>query len=310
MSGRFARSSGIVVLVALCAMTFQAAATDLSGSVTGSVSDGSKTLLYRLFEPKIADGQKAPLVLFLHGMGERGADNVAQTTWMSGLLDHTQSGQYASYVLAPQIDTQSWFQSWTSTPTEAMSLTIKALQKVINTENIDTSRIYVTGVSMGGMGAWDILEREPKLFAAAVPMSGGGDVNSAAAIKDVPVWAFHGSNDPLVPVSATRAMIAALKDAGGSPKYTEVEGGGHVIWDPIYADAGDTLYPWLFSQHLGDAVAASPTPVADPVVSASDPDAIVPVFGSIPEPGTIALITLTAAALFTRRKRPTVAKTH
>src|SRR4051794_17384664 len=105
-------------------------ATDLSTSVTGSISDGSSSLPYRLFEPQGLAGQKAPLVLFLHGMNDRGTDNVAQTNWMGGLVNATKSGQYASYVLAPQIDTKSWFQSFSSTPAEAMKLTIDALKKV------------------------------------------------------------------------------------------------------------------------------------------------------------------------------------
>jgi len=267
-----------------------ALATDLSNSLTGSVSDGTGTLPYRLFEPTgLADGQKAPLVLFLHGMNDRGTDDVAQTNWMGGLVNATKSGQYASYVLAPQIDTHSWFQSFSSTPTEAMKLTIQALKSVINTENVDTSRVYVTGLSMGGMGTWDILAREPKLFAAAVPMSGGGDVQTAATITDIPIWAFHGGADSIVPVSATRDMMQALKDAGGDPKYTEIAGADHAIWGPIYADANDTLYPWLFSQHLGSATTVDTTGAT--------------VVAPTPEPGSITLLTIAGVTLLGRRRR-------
>jgi predicted peptidase len=263
--------------------------------VTGSVSDGSASIPYRLFEPSgTTAGEKLPLVLFLHGMGERGTDNVKQTTWMSGLVHATQSGPYASYVLAPQIDPSGWFRSYNGKPTESMSLTIKALKQVMSSENVDTSRVYVTGLSMGGMGTWDILGREPGLFAAAVPMSGGGDTRTAGAIKDTPIWAFHGSADDLVPVSATENMIQALRDAGGSPRFTEVEGGGHVIWDPIYEDASHTLYPWLFSQHLGGDTAA------DVAAAAS---AVVPVPDAVPEPGTVAVLAVAGAALLGRRRR-------
>jgi predicted esterase len=247
-------------------------------SLTGSVADNAATIPYRLYEPSgVAPGQKVPLILYLHGMGERGTDNNLQTTWMSGLISNATSGPYASYILAPQIDTSMWFQSYNSSPTEAMKLTIQALQHVIQTENIDTSRIYVTGVSMGGMGVWDILRWLPNTFAAAVPMSAAADPRTAAAIKDIPVWAFQGTNDTLVPASATRAMIQALRNAGGNPKYTEIAGGGHVIWNPIYNDASHTLYPWLFSQHLStpagapvqgagsSAAALPPKPVTNPV---------------------------------------------
>jgi predicted peptidase len=295
MSGRvFKYICGFVAIC--CAST--AFAAELTNSITGSVSDGSSTLPYRLFEPSgLAAGQKAPLVLFLHGMNDRGTDNVAQTNWMGGLLNATRSGPYASYVLAPQIDTHSWFQSFSSTPTEAMKLTIDALKKVINTENIDTSRIYVTGLSMGGMGTWDILAREPKLFAAAVPMSGGGDVRTAATIKDIPIWAFHGGADSIVPVSDTRNMIQALRDAGGSPRYTELAGADHAIWGPIYADAGNTLYPWLFDQQRAEL-----TPSAAVSSSVSVEGESAPVVAAVPEPGSITCVALVGMALLGRRR--------
>jgi predicted peptidase len=282
------------VFFGLCA--HRAGATELSHSVTGSVSDGGDTLDYRLFTPTgVAPGAKAPLVLYLHGMGERGTDNIAQTTWMGGLLNATQSGSNAAYVLAPQIDTNQWFQSFSSKPTEAMSLTIDALKQVMSTQNIDPSRVYVTGISMGGMGAWDILAREPKLFAAAVPISGAGDPRTAAAIKDIPVWDFHGSADPLVPVSAAREMIEALQSAGGSPKYTEIAGAGHEIWDSIYQDDSNTLYSWLFSQHLVSAPAAS-QPISSGEVTAQ-------VITGVPEPTSLTLIMIAGTGLLRRRSR-------
>jgi len=281
-------------VVGLCA-NVSLAGTDLSHSVTGSVNDGSSSLPYRLFEPTgVAAGQKLPLVLFLHGMGERGTDNVAQTTWMSGLVNATSGGQYASYVLAPQIDTSSWFQSFSDKPTEAMSLTIKAVKDVIKTQNVDTSRVYVTGLSMGGMGTWDILEREPKLFAAAVPMSGGGDKRSAAEIKDTAIWAFHGSADPIVSVDSTRSMIDALRDAGASPRYTEIAGAGHEIWDGVYGDSTNSLYPWLFAQSKDSAV-------VEPVTAAEAGAVFSPTV--VPEPGTMSLIVIGAATLLGRRSR-------
>jgi predicted peptidase len=278
-------------VVGLCANAAWAG-IDLSHSVTGSVGDGSATLPYRLFEPTgAAAGEKLPLVLFLHGMGERGTDNVKQTTWMSGLVKATSKGQYASYVLAPQIDTHSWFSSNSGKPTEAMSLTIEAVKDVIKTQNIDPSRVYVTGLSMGGMGTWDILEREPGLFAAAVPMSGSGDTRSAGVIKDTAIWAFHGSADPIVSVDGTRGMIDALRDAGGSPRYTEIAGAGHEIWDGVYGDSTHTLYPWLFAQSKDGAVSEV----------AAEGAAVVPM-AVVPEPGTLGLLVIGAAALAGRRR--------
>src|SRR5258706_6842838 len=298
MSGRVSKFTCGIVAIWCASSTFAAV---LTNSVTGSVSDGSSTLPYRLFEPTgLAAGQKAPLVLFLHGMGDSGTDNIAQTNWMGGLLNATKSGQYASYVLARQIDTHSWFQSFSSTPTQAMKLTIDALKKVINTENIDTSRVYVTGLSMGGMGTWDILAREPKLFAAAVPMSGGGDVRTAATIKDIPIWAFHGGADSIVPVSATRDMIQALRDAGGSPRYTEVAGADHAIWGPIYADASNTLYPWLFDQQRAEL---APTAASSSSVSVVQEGESAPVVAAVPETGAMTCVALVGMAALLGRRR-------
>jgi predicted peptidase len=281
-------------VIGLCANG--ARATDLSTSTVGAVSDGSTSLPYRLFEPtSAAPGQKLPLVLFLHGMGDRGTDNVKQTGWISGLVNATRGGQYASYVLAPQIDTSGWFQSFSDKPTESMSLTIQALKHVIKTQNVDTSRVYVTGLSMGGMGTWDILEREPELFAAAVPMSGGGDARHAGEIKDTPIWAFHGSADEIVPVDASRQMVQALRDAGGSPRYTEIAGGGHAIWDGVYQDAGNTLYPWLFAQRRDGATASAEAARVDAGVMVSANNAV-------PEPGTVGVLAVTGLALLGRRR--------
>jgi predicted peptidase len=291
----------------MTSISFEVGATVLTNSITGSVSDGSASIPYRLFQPELSSPtEKVPLILFLHGMGDRGTDNVGQTYWMNNLAAKTGSGQYAAYVLAPQINTNMWFASNSDTPSEAMSLTLKALHQAMKNPNVDASRIYVTGVSMGSFGTWDILRRDPSLFAAAVPMSGGGDPSTAAAIKNVPVWAFHGSADTTVPVESTRGMINALTAAGGTPKYTEVAGGDHYIWPAIYADAGNTLYPWLFSQHLGEATAgsASVAPALSPSVAVQTIRAAVASVSpaAVPEPASIGLIAIATVALLHRRR--------
>jgi hypothetical protein len=108
-------------------------------------------------------------------------------------------------------------------------------------------------------------------------------VSTAPLIKDIPVWAFHGSADPIVPVSATRDMIQALQAAGGSPKYTEIAGGGHVIWDPIYYDQSHALYPWLFAQRRNDIAAPAAPLAASPTTFISQPPApAVPIFSVRP----------------------------
>ena len=120
---------------------------------------------------------------------------------------------------------------------------ITSLQKELS---IDEDRIYVTGLSMGGFGVWDAIQRHPKRFAAAAPVCGGGDPAYAKDIAHVPIWAFHGDADGAVKPMRSRDMIAALKEAGGEPKYTEYPGVGHNSWAATYANRD--LYSWLFAQ--------------------------------------------------------------
>ncbi|HEY4149563.1 MAG TPA: dienelactone hydrolase family protein, partial [Chitinophagaceae bacterium] len=113
--------------------------------------------------------------------------------------------------------------------------------------NIDEKRRYVIGLSRGGFGAWDFICQRPEMFAAAVPVSGGGDPSLAPKIVKVAVWAFHGTKDKNVPVMASRNMIDAIKTAGGNPRYTEYPDLGHNIWDQVRTTPG--LLDWLFAQH-------------------------------------------------------------
>src|SRR5262249_52824913 len=110
----------------------------------------------------------------------------------------------------------------------------------------DQKRIYVTGLSMGGYGTWDVIGRRPDLFAAAVPVCGGGDETQAATIARVPIWAFHGARDGVVKPARSWNMVAALKKAGGHPGYTEYPDVGHDSWVPTYRDP--VLFQWLFAQ--------------------------------------------------------------
>ena len=112
-------------------------------------------------------------------------------------------------------------------PTEPSALVLDLIEALCNEHRIDKDRIYLTGVSMGGYGTWDLVSRRPELFAAAIPFSGGGDPAQAEKLAKLPIWAFHGDADPLVRIERPRDMIAAIKKAGGEPKYTEYKGGGH-----------------------------------------------------------------------------------
>jgi predicted peptidase len=127
-----------------------------------------------------------------------------------------------------------------------MRLALAAVEGLKKEFNLDESRLYLTGLSMGGYGTWDLLARHPKMFAAAVPVCGGADEATAPVIKDIPIWFFHGGALPVVPTYRSRNMIKALKAAGGEPKYTEYPGVGHNSWDRAYSEP--ELPKWLFAQ--------------------------------------------------------------
>lgn len=216
-----------------------------------------ETLLYRLLKPENYDPkQKYPLVIFFHGAGERGTDNVAQLKHcVATFIKPEVRAKYPCFVLVPQCPpNQKWVDmDWSSQKGEQPKAPSPSMRKVLELTDalrkefsIDAGRFYVSGISMGGYATWDILCRKPDMFAAGVPICGGGDPTKVTPMAKVPVWAFHSDDDKAVTVDRTRAMIKAMKDAGGSPKYTEYTGLGHNSWTKAYAEPD--LLPWLFAQ--------------------------------------------------------------
>ena len=203
------------------------------------------TLPYRIYAPESAgEVQRLPLVLYLHGAGERGGDNRAHTkknSVMQTLLNDENLVKYPCVVLAPQCPEDGW---WTDDSNIAALAGL--LEQTKAAHPIDPARVYITGISMGGFGTWAMLALYPEQFAAAVPICGGGEPDSAALFKDVPVWAFHGTRDKVVPPGNSRDMVQALEAAGGSVKYTEYPGERHASWEKAYRE--DELFPWLFAQ--------------------------------------------------------------
>ncbi len=218
------------------------------------------TLPYRLLQPK-EHKTKAPLVLYLHGAGERGNDNSAQLRQGAAplFLKPEVRDKFSCYVVAPQCPTdQKWVDvDWgkdsvtqPAEPSGPMKLVLGLLD-VLPKEfpDIDPDRIYVTGLSMGGFGTWDLITRFPQRFAAAAPICGGGDPAKAPVIADVPVWTFHGNADPVVKFELTRRMVAAIQAAGGQPLFTEYPRVGHDSWTNAYSEP--ELLPWMFAQTRG-----------------------------------------------------------
>ena len=215
------------------------------------------TLGYRFLAPVAPKaGEKYPLVIFLHGAGERGDDNTAQLIHgVKRLAQDDFLQKYPCYVIAPQCPNDliwgstHWSQveaAYKAEPSLPMQHLLELIDSLEGTLAVDTHREYVTGLSMGGYGSWDMAHRQPHRFAAVAPVCGGADCSRMASIKHLPIWIFHGDQDQAVKVERSREAVAALKAAGAQPIYTEYPGVSHDSWVPAYADL--KFYEWLFAQ--------------------------------------------------------------
>ena len=217
---------------------------------------GNDSIAYRLLFPaNYRPAKKYPLLLFLHGAGERGRDNELQLKRVGLLIDSLKHRQFPCFVLVPQCPKQDAWVNFpafpaslaaTAAPTTATRLTLALVHDLLTRLPLDERRIYLTGFSMGGEGTFDFLAREPTLFAAAAPVCAVADTSQAKRLVNIPVWAFHGDADQVNDVTYSRLMISALKKAGGTPRYTEYEGVQHNAWVNAYAEPA--LLPWLFAQ--------------------------------------------------------------
>ena len=228
------------------------------------VGNAGESLNYRFYAPeRVEAGRRYPLVLFLHGAGERGDDNAMQLLLGVGpIISYMKSKGIYGYLIAPQCPKgKQWVDTpWgllahkmPDSPSVPMSLVIELLEKTIKDMPVDAARVYVTGLSMGGYGTWDIVQRRPDFFAAAMPVCGGGDSSLAWKIRDVPIWTFHGDKDDAVPVVCSRQMVSALWQCDGNIRYREYPGIGHGCWIPTYADR--QVLDWFFSQSKNSASA-------------------------------------------------------
>ncbi|MEP6741622.1 MAG: prolyl oligopeptidase family serine peptidase [bacterium] len=213
----------------------------------------SETLLYRLFVPKNYDRHKKyPLVLYLHGGGGSGTDNLKQIEGGNGYLIDLFTGpetqkEHACFVVAPQSPRQEgWIEYDSITPTRQLRLVFELIVELQKTYPIDGRSLYVAGQSMGGFGTFAMVAEHPHLFAAAVSVCGGGDETKANRFTHTLVWAFHGERDAAVNVERSRKMTAAINNAGGRARYTEYAGEGHLIWSKVVKEP--ELLRWLFSQ--------------------------------------------------------------
>lgn len=225
-------------------------------------TDGSGIVFrYRWADKTPADGRKVPLVFFLHGAGERGDNNESQlhhgVTDIVNWLDANEAG--FKFVAGQVPIGKRWVEvDWGATshampaePSETMTSLIEFMDVLLADPTVDTGRVYVTGISMGGYGTWDLISRRPEVFAAALPICGGADVAQASKIAALPIWTFHGSQDKAVPVVRSRSMLAALWQAGSDAHYREYPDAPHNVWTRTYRD-GEVL-AWFFAQRKGGA---------------------------------------------------------
>jgi predicted peptidase len=189
-----------------------------------------------------------PLVVFLHGSGERGSDNHAQLRLaVEGFNTPAVRARYPAIVVAPQAPAgASWGGTWYGGSTPVQQAAIGLARALAGRSSVDAGRVYLVGISMGAIGGWDLLVRAPGLFAAALLVCGDPDPENAAALRDVPIWALHGTDDDAVPPANDREMAARVARLGGRLRYTELPGVGHEAWHPVFADPA--IYEWLFAQ--------------------------------------------------------------
>ena len=255
-----ATSALYATLLSLTAFSLQAQKEIESYQAVSWESPTDETFNYSWRAPdKIEKGKKYPLLFFLHGAGGRGDDNKKQLNDAGGIKAFAKqevSSKRQSYVFAGQVPKGK---RWVDVPwntlehkmpeiSKSMDLALEALELFIGDKKnqVDRNRIYVMGLSMGGYGTWDAIQRRPDLFAAAVPICGGGDKTLGKKIAKLPIWAWHGDKDGVIKASRSRDMIEAIKAAGGSPKYSEIKGRGHNSWVDVWNS--DELWDWLYSQ--------------------------------------------------------------
>ncbi|MEM8526218.1 MAG: prolyl oligopeptidase family serine peptidase [Bacteroidota bacterium] len=225
-------------------------------------NENGSTLPYRILYPENYDkGKSYPLLLFLHGAGERGDDNEVQLVHGSKLFTDTENRKkYPAIVVFPQCpkedywarvdrseDRKVWHYPFYDTPTQPLANVIQLLEQLLTEEAIDENRVYVSGLSMGGMGTFELLAHRPDLFAAATPICGGGNLTLAERYAhSTDFWIFHGDADTVVPVELSRKMNKRLHSLGANVQYSEYKGVNHNSWENAFAEPN--YLKWLFSK--------------------------------------------------------------
>lgn len=252
-----------IVIILLLSAQFVEAQVKSEFSKEYYVKDDD-TLQYRMLLPKdFSENKQYPIVLFLHGAGERGNDNAKQLIHGSKLFaDNNNRENFPAIVIFPQCPNADYWSNakvnrkthpitlkypMKAPPTKSLNLVMELMEDYLKRPYVDRNKIYVGGLSMGGMGTFEILYRKPQMFAAAFAICGGGNpktVNKYANTTDL--WVFHGANDDVVNPQLSVAMVSAFLKAGGKPNFTLYAKDNHNSWDSAFAEP--ELLPWLFSK--------------------------------------------------------------
>ena len=211
----------------------------ITGDWERTEGHGLKYRIYGARKLRRGKGEGYPLVVYLHG---RGGD-VMSPQEPGGANAFTQDDNYrrrTCFVIAPQNPDQ---QGWTGAKADGV---VEIVEELIKKLPVDPKRSYLTGYSMGGYGTFQLLAQEPRMWAAAVPVAGGGNPGAVKDYRKVPIWVFHGEDDKVVPVSQSQAMVAALEKARSEVKYTEFPGAGHGVAGKVYGD--EKVHEWMFEQ--------------------------------------------------------------
>ena len=199
--------------------------------------DYSAKYLLHLPEGYDKNDQQWPLIVFLHGAGERG-DDLNKVKYHGPPKIVEKKKDFPFVVLSPQCPAQGWWDE---------DLLINLIDETIDTYKIDKSRVYMTGLSMGGFGTWKLACKYPDRFAAIAPICGGGEPYDAMRkLRDMPMWVFHGAKDNIVPLKRSEEMVDAIKKAGGTPKFTVYPEANHDSWTATYDNP--ELYEWFLKQ--------------------------------------------------------------
>lgn len=264
----FLRASVVTLFLCLLLPPPAHAMRHETGFIDRTLTIQAVSYKYQVFLPEDwTPHRKWPVILALHGAGERGNDGILQTDVGIGTAIRTDRSEIEAIVVMPQCPKNLW---WILPPMDQLAMT--ALEQATREFHGDTRRTYLTGLSMGGYGAWHLAQEYPGRFAALVVICGGirpplaaqkalpalakvtppdlPATYSAAALRvgKVPVWIFHGANDDIVPVTESQRMTEAMKQTGAEVHYTEYPGVGHSCWNKAYDEP--KLFPWLFSKSL------------------------------------------------------------